>query len=114
MYVRLNVNIITFMSLIFRTTIYTEYTVFCKNHIDAGDTQIKTRLSYNHYLQAWYSFVCLLDIDYSQGYTCRYPFCVDIVIMVTSLCKHTPNVMNVYLYFNIGYLLNLVFKLKVC
>ena len=114
MYVRLNVNIITFMSLIFRTTIYTEYTVCCKNHIDAGDTQIKTRLSYNHDLHAWYSFVCLLDIDYSQGYTCRYPFCVDIVIMVASLCKHTPNVMNVYLYFNIGYLLNLVFKLKVC
>lgn len=54
-----------------RSTIYTQYTVLCKDHRDAGNDHITLMLSYNQYLLAWYSFLQLLDVNYQEGFSCR-------------------------------------------
>ena len=68
-------------------TIFTEYTVLCKDHIDAGDTQFKSVITYNHYLMAWYSYIQLLDIDYTKGYTCRASTLISSMIKDADITK---------------------------
>lgn len=53
-----------------RTTIYTQYCVLTQNHKDAGSSNFSSLFTYNHYRLAWYSFLELMDIDYSTGFTC--------------------------------------------
>lgn len=38
--------------------------------IDAGTTEFKSTVQYGHFLAAWYSYVELLDIDYTDGFQC--------------------------------------------
>ncbi|KAL3868428.1 hypothetical protein ACJMK2_041236 [Sinanodonta woodiana] len=54
-----------------KTTIFTEYTVLCRMHIDAGH-DIQGKLSYSDFKSAWYSFLDLLEIDYTSSFVCSH------------------------------------------
>ena len=50
---------------------YTEYTILQKMQSDSTEEQlILNAFKYNHFRMAWYSFVQLLDIDYSERFCC--------------------------------------------
>lgn len=55
----------------FRTTMFTEYTIFQKMHSDVEEQLVLDAFKYHHFRQAWYSFIRLLDIDYSEGFCCN-------------------------------------------
>ena len=61
---------------------YTEYTILQRMHRYVERKILLDRFKYNHFRCAWYSFLRLLDIDYSANYCCK--LCgdrPDIVIM---------------------------------
>lgn len=66
-----------------RGTIFTEYTILKMMHQDAGSMMLSTLLSYNHFRMAWYSYLGLLNIDNTMGFTCNHcgsaPFIFDIL-----------------------------------
>ena len=78
---------ITCNFLLFRTTIFTEFTVLCHNHEDFGH-DLTSYLSYQQYLGSWYSFVHLLDINYSEGFTCKLVNVHVMYVMATFVCMH--------------------------
>ncbi|KAL3868521.1 hypothetical protein ACJMK2_041322 [Sinanodonta woodiana] len=69
-----------------KTTIFTEYTVLCKMHTDAGH-DIPGKLSYSDFKSAWYSFLDLLEIDYTSSFVCSHcgPDPDTVVMDATSL-----------------------------
>ena len=38
--------------------------------MDAGHDNFKTSLSYSQYISAWYAYMELLDINFSEGFQC--------------------------------------------
>ena len=50
---------------------YTEYTVLQKMHSDTEEQMVLNAFKYNHFRSAWYSFISLLDINYSEGFCCE-------------------------------------------
>ena len=65
----INFACITINTLL-RTTIYTQYSVLVKAINDTGESGFSSRFTYNHYLSAWYSFLKLLDVDFTTGFSC--------------------------------------------
>ena len=66
---------------------YTEYNVLKTCHEDVDDAPLQS-FQYNHFRLSWYSFLNLLDIDYSRGFSCdacgEYP---NVIIMDgTAVC----------------------------
>lgn len=55
----------------FRTTIYTEFTILQRVHSDVEERLVLDSFKYHHFLHAWYSFMHLLDVDYSHGFFCN-------------------------------------------
>ena len=55
-----------------RTTIYTQYTVLCEYHADVRNQIFSSILTNNQYRFVWYSFISLLDVDYKNGFLCRW------------------------------------------
>ena len=53
-----------------RTTIYTQYSVLVKAINDTGFSGFSSHFTYHHYLSAWYSFLKLLDVDFTTGFIC--------------------------------------------
>ena len=49
---------------------YTEFTVLQRMHSDMEEKLVLNALKYNHFRCAWYTFLGLMDIDYSEGYSC--------------------------------------------
>ena len=49
---------------------YTEYTILQRMHSDTEEEMILNAFKYNHFRISWYSFISLLDINYSQGFYC--------------------------------------------
>lgn len=54
----------------YRTTMYTEYSVLIKAHEDAGSYSFESIIHYNHFRCSWYSFLELLEIDFTEGFQC--------------------------------------------
>lgn len=50
---------------------FTEYTILQKIHSDIEEDLALNAFKYHHFRQAWYSFLGLLDIEYSQGFCCN-------------------------------------------
>ena len=50
---------------------FTDYTILQKIHSDVEGELVLNSFKYHHFRQAWYSFLGLLDIDYSQGFLCN-------------------------------------------
>ncbi len=50
---------------------YTEYNILQKLHSDVEDQLVLSSFKYHHFQHAWYSFMQLLDIDYSKGFCCN-------------------------------------------
>ena len=53
-----------------RTTIFTQYSVLMKLLNDSGSINLGL-FSYHQYLQSWYAFLELLDINFSDGFLCN-------------------------------------------
>lgn len=53
-----------------RTTMYTEFTVLQRIHSDMEEGLVLNAFKYNHFRCAWYSFLSLLDISYSENFSC--------------------------------------------
>ena len=60
------------LALFCRGTMYTEYTIIKMMHADAGSSTLPRLLKYNHFRMAWYSYLGLLNINYSEGFTCTH------------------------------------------
>ena len=60
------------LALFCRGTMYTEYTILKMMHADAGSSTLPRLLKYNHFRMAWYSYLGLLNINYSEGFTCTH------------------------------------------
>ena len=58
---------------------YTEYTVLREFQHHLGNTMFSNVFSYNQFRLSWYSYLSLLDIDYTSGFKC-------------SLCGEQPQV----------------------
>ena len=58
----------------YRTTIYTQYCVLSKSHEDTGAAlkDFESNFTYNHFRFAWYAFLKLMDINYSEGFKCTH------------------------------------------
>lgn len=41
-----------------------------KAHEDAGNPSFSSTVGYHHFRSAWYAFLSLLDIDFSEGFQC--------------------------------------------
>ena len=71
---------------------YTEYNILKDLHHDLGNYNFATVLSYKSFRSGWYSFMNLLELDYSEGFFCNTcGFEPQIVVMdATSLAfrKH--------------------------
>lgn len=50
---------------------YTEYTILQRMHSYVDESILLDTFKYNHFRCAWYSFLQLLDIDYSANYCCK-------------------------------------------
>lgn len=50
---------------------YTEYTILQRMHSYVEREILLDTFKYNHFRCAWYSFLHLLDIDYSTNYCCK-------------------------------------------
>lgn len=50
---------------------YTEYTIVQKLHSDMENNPLLDAFKYHHFRQAWYSYVNLLDVNYSRGFCCN-------------------------------------------
>lgn len=50
---------------------YTGYTVLVKAHEDGGNPSFSSTVEYHHFRIAWYAFLSLLDIDFSEGFHCN-------------------------------------------
>ena len=55
---------------VYRSTMYTEFCVLKKCLEDANDMSLHN-FQYNHFRTSWYSFLNLLDINYSSGFFCE-------------------------------------------
>ena len=51
-------------------------------YLDAGNDHFQSIVTYSSYLSAWYSYITLLDIDYTEGFMCsQCGHCPDLVVM---------------------------------
>lgn len=41
-----------------------------QSFVDAGNSDFKTTVLYCHFLSAWYAYMELLDINFSEGFQC--------------------------------------------
>lgn len=56
----------------YRTTMHTEYTILNAIHCDAAEQSLHAAgFQYHHFRMGWYSFITLLDIDFSEGFYCE-------------------------------------------
>ena len=55
----------------YRVTMYTEHEVLRELHLNLGNSRFPDVVSYNHFRLSWYSYLNLLDIDYSIGFRCN-------------------------------------------
>ena len=54
-----------------RMAIYTGYKILAKAHEkDSGNPSFSSTVEYYHFRSAWYAYMSLLDIDYSEGFKC--------------------------------------------
>lgn len=55
--------------------------------VDAGNSEFKNTVLYVHFLSAWYAYMELLDIDYTEGFLCHEcgPFPTLIIMDATAL-----------------------------
>ncbi len=69
---------------------------------DSGNEGFSQSFTYNHYLQSWYAFLHLLDINFSDGFCCAHCGTTPSVVVMdaTSLAfrkslvlqnSHTPS-----------------------
>ena len=49
---------------------YTEFTILQRVHCDMEEKLILDAFKYNHFRCGWYSFLDLLDINYSEHFSC--------------------------------------------
>lgn len=54
----------------YRMTIYTGYTILVKAHEDGGNPGFSSTVEYYHFRSAWYAFLSLIDINFSEGFQC--------------------------------------------
>ncbi|KAL5017705.1 hypothetical protein ScPMuIL_005212 [Solemya velum] len=53
-----------------RSPLHTFYERFCDLHIDYRNSAIRDVFSYQHLRHAWLHFLSLLDIDFTEGFSC--------------------------------------------
>ena len=56
---------------VLRGTIFTEFTILKLMISDCGIV-LPALLSYNNFRMAWYSYLALLDINYTEGFKCSH------------------------------------------
>lgn len=90
MIMKLLIFLITYQCIImpiFRTTMYTEYSVLKELQLSLGNLHFSAIFTYNDYRLAWYSFMKQLDINYDEGFVC--PLCYSqpcaVIMDATSL-----------------------------